>query len=432
MTDAPAELGPLLSDLKRRELLHQCTHTAELVEHLQESRAVYAGFDPTRDSLTIGNLVSILLLRRFQLAGHRPVVVMGGGTGLIGDPSGKDAERQLMTTEIIAANVAGQKKIFEQLLDFEGPAAAIVVNNADWIEKLSFVEVLREIGKHFSVNMMIQKDSVKARLEGREQGISYTEFSYMIMQAHDFSVLNQEQGVTLQVGGSDQWGNIVAGVDLTRKRYQSTVYGLTSPLITKSDGTKFGKTESGAIWLTNDRTSAYAFYQFWINATDKDLTAYLRVFSLRPMDEIEALLQRHQENPGAREGQKTLAAELTELLHGPEGLKDALLASNALFSGKVKELSAQLLNEAFAHVPSTEIEPSRLQEAGIAIVDLMVETKVAKSKREARQFIQSGAVSINGDKVGDDFSLTSEALLHKSVALLRRGKKTWHICRVLG
>lgn len=425
-------LDPLLADLKRRELLHQCTHLEELSSHLSAPRSIYAGFDPTKNSLTIGNLVSILLLRRCQLKGHKPVVVMGGGTGLIGDPSGKDAERQLMTRETIAEHVAGQKVIFERLLDFEGPCAATLVDNAEWIEKLSYVDVLRDVGKHFSVNTMIQRDSVKTRLEGREHGISYTEFSYMILQAYDFSYLSQKMDVSVQLGGSDQWGNIVAGVDLTRRQSGKEVYGFTSPLVTKKDGGKFGKTESGAIWLTSDRTSPYAFYQFWINTSDDDVPTFLKVFSLRPIEEIEALISEHEKNPGARAAQKALAEELTEMLHGPSALKDAILASGVLFSGKVAELSLPMLKEAFAAAPSSSIPRERLGGAGIDLVDLMVETGIAKSKREARQFVSSGAVSVNGEKVGEGFVLTEATLLHGEVALLRRGKKTWHMCRIDG
>jgi tyrosyl-tRNA synthetase len=308
----------------------------------------------------------------------------------------------------------------------------VIVNNADWIEPLSFVHVLRDIGKHFSVNMMIQKDSVKSRLEGRDHGISYTEFSYMILQAYDFAALSESHGVTVQMGGSDQWGNIVAGVDLTRRTHQREVFGVTSPLITKSDGGKFGKTESGAIWLTQERTSPYAFYQFWINVSDADVPHFLRVFSLRPLAEVERIIADHAASPGARGGQKALAEELTDMLHGPAGVRDAQLASQALFSGNVKELPEELLKEAFAAAPCSTWAPSRLEGEGIGIIDLMVETGVAKSKREARQFVSSGAVSVNGDKVGEDFSLTPAGLLHGSVALIRRGKKTWHMCRISG
>lgn len=421
--------SPLLAELSERGLLHQCTDKRELSAHLQQSRSVYCGFDPTRDSLTIGNLVSILLLRRFQQAGHRPVVVMGGGTGLIGDPSGKDDERQLMTAETISQHVAGQRVIFERLLDFDGPNAARIENNAEWIGGLSYVEALRDIGKHFSVNMMIQKESVRSRLEGREHGISYTEFSYMILQAYDFAYLSQS-GVSLQVGGSDQWGNIVAGVDLTRRLHQTEVHGLTTPLITKKDGGKFGKTESGAIWLTARRTSPYAFYQFWVNASDDDLEHFLLTFSFRPLQEIRGLLQQHAERPGARLGQKALAEELTLLVHGAEALREAVAASKALFSGDVSQLSLQLLQEAFAGAPQSSSRRAELGAEGIAIVDLLVQTNVAKSKREARQFVQSGAVSVNGKRVSEGFCLTEQELLHDCVALIRRGKKTWHVLRV--
>lgn len=427
----PPDLDPLLASLERRELLHQCTHLEELSRHLGSPRSIYAGFDPTKDSLTIGNLVSILLLRRCQLAGHKPVVLMGGGTGLIGDPSGKDAERQLLTREVIAEHIKGQRGIFERILDFDGPCAATVVNNADWIEKLSYVDVLRDVGKHFSVNMMIQKDSVKARLEGREHGISYTEFSYMILQAYDFAYLSETRDISVQLGGSDQWGNIVAGVDLTRRRSGKEVYGLTSPLVTKKDGGKFGKTESGAVWLTSDRTSPYAFYQFWINTSDEDVPTFLKVFSLRPIEDIETLIDEHRKNPGARAAQKALAEELTEMLHGRDSLRDAALASQALFSGSVRELSLPMLLEAFAAAPSSDLARDRIAGDGIDLIDVMVEAGVAKSKREARQFVQSGAVSVNGDKVEEGFSLTEAALLHGRVALIRRGKKTWHMCRIL-
>ncbi|HXS18415.1 MAG TPA: tyrosine--tRNA ligase, partial [Polyangiaceae bacterium] len=348
MTEPATDLCELLADLSARGLLHQCTNLPELNKHLALPRRVYAGFDPTKDSLTIGNMVSILLLRRFQLAGHTPVVVMGGGTGLIGDPSGKDAERQLLTREKILENVAGQRKIFEQLLSFSGPNAALILNNAEWIETLSFVDVLRDVGKHFSINMMIQRDSVKTRLLEREHGISYTEFSYMILQAYDFSYLSQKHGVTLQMGGSDQWGNIVAGVDLTRRQRQVEVYGLTTPLITKKDGGKFGKTESGAVWLTKDRTSCYAFYQFWLNVADEDLPTFFQVFSFKPKSEIAALLAAHAENPGERLAQRALADELTESLHGSAGKSEAQQATAALFSGQVEQLPKSVIDEAFA------------------------------------------------------------------------------------
>jgi tyrosyl-tRNA synthetase len=274
-------MADLFEDLAYRGLIYQETNPGGLRAHCAEgSRGVYCGFDPTAASLTIGNLVVLLLLRRFQLAGHRPVALMGGGTGLIGDPSGKEAERQIRTHEEVRANIDGQRPIFERILDFSGPAAATLVDNVDWLGKLTFIEALRDIGKHFSVNMMIQKDSVRERLASREQGISYTEFSYMLLQAYDFFHLFAERGVTIQAAGSDQWGNIVAGVDLVRRKRQAEVYGITAPLVTKADGSKFGKTESGALWLTGERTSPYAFYQFWLNTSDADVERYLKIFTL--------------------------------------------------------------------------------------------------------------------------------------------------------
>ncbi len=429
MTVSSQNPATLLADLDQRGLLHQCTARDALAQHLAEPRRVYAGFDPTRDSLTIGNLVSILLLRRFQLAGHTPVVVMGGGTGLIGDPSGKDAERQLLDRAGVAANIAGQRPIFERLLDFSGPHAALIQNNGDWIEQLSYVTVLRDVGKHFSVNMMIQKDSVRTRLEGREHGISYTEFSYMILQAYDFAHLAQQHDVSVQIGGSDQWGNIVAGVDLTRRIHAREVFGLTTPLLTKSDGGKFGKTETGAIWLTRSYTSPYAFYQFFVNTADADVARFLKVLSLRPYQEIATLLAEQERAPETRVAQRALAEELTSLLHGADGLEDAKRASEALFSGDVAGLSAALLDEVFAGAPSTGHERARLSGEGLSVVDLLTESGVAKSKREARQYVSSGAVSINGVRVDEGHRLTPAGLLHDKVALIRRGKKTWHVCR---
>src|SRR6188768_4248077 len=290
----------LLEDLAFRCLIHQQTNPDGLRAHLQSPRAVYCGFDPTRDSLTIGNLVPILLLRRFQQAGHRPVVIAGGGTGMIGDPSGKDAERQFLSLEQIDKNVAGQRAIFEGLLDFSGPNAAVILNNADWLTRVGYLEMLRYVGKYFSINMMIQKDSVRDRLQNREQGISYTEFSYMLLQAYDFLHLFDHQGVSVQVGGSDQWGNIVAGVELIRKKRQADAFGWTIPLLTKSDGSKFGKTESGAIWLTADRTSPYAFYQFWLNTGDADVVAFLKLFTFLEREQIEAVAAEHAAAPERR------------------------------------------------------------------------------------------------------------------------------------
>jgi tyrosyl-tRNA synthetase len=293
---------------------------------------------------------------------------------------------------------------------------------------MSFLEALRDTGKHFSVNMMIQKDSIKNRLHERDQGISYTEFSYMILQAYDFLWLYRNAGVTLQLGGSDQWGNIVAGIDLVRRVVHKEAYGLTVPLVTKSDGGKFGKTETGAIWLTSKYTSAYAFYQFWVNTPDADVERYLKIFTFLTRSEIEALVAEHQANPGRREAQRRLAWEVTRVVHGEQQVADAEAASRALFSGDVAGLPEAMLQEAFSGAPSSEHALSELGE-GLGAVDLLLLAAVAKSKREARQFLDSGAISINGDRVDQSFVLTKTHLLHENVVLIRRGRKTWHVAR---
>ena len=423
-------MSELFEDLAWRGLIHQETDAEGLRRHCAEApRSVYAGFDPTADSLTVGNLVPILLLCRFQRAGHKPYVVMGGGTGLIGDPSGKEAERPVLGRERIQAHVEGQRAIYERLLEFSGPNAALIVNNADWLEKLSFIEALRDIGKHFSVNMMIQKDSVRERLHGREQGISYTEFSYMLLQAYDFVHLYDASRVTIQLAGSDQWGNIVAGIDLGRRTRQVELFGLTTPLVTRADGGKFGKTETGAVWLTADKTSPYALYQFWLNTADADIPRYLKTFTLLSRAEIEGLIAEHEKEPGARAAHRALAAHVTELLHGATAREQAEAAARALFSGDVSGLPLAAIEEAFAAAPSSLHALGELDEEGKPIVDLLVATDLAKSKREAREFLESGAVSLNGERVSVDRRLKRADLLHGAIALLRRGKKTWHLTR---
>jgi tyrosyl-tRNA synthetase len=419
----------LLEDLAFRGLIHQQTNPDGLRAHLTSSRAVYCGFDPTKDSLTIGNLVPLLLLRRFQQAGHRPVVIAGGGTGMIGDPSGKDAERQLLSFEQVDANVAGQRVIYERLLDFHGPNAAVILNNADWLKGLGYLEVLRDVGKYFSINMMIQKDSVRDRLQNREQGISYTEFSYMLLQAYDFLHLFDHHGVTLQVCGSDQWGNVVGGIDLIRRKHQAEAFGLTAPLVTKADGTKFGKTETGAIWLSQDRTSPYAFYQFWLNSPDADVLKYLKIFSFLPHEEILRLSAEHETNPGARNAHRALAEHMTELLHGESGLAHARSASQALFSGDVGSLPRATLEELFQSAPSITLPKSRLDGEGISAIDFLVDAAVVKSKREARELLSSNAIMISARKADAETRITAEWLLFGEIALVRRGKKTWHVAR---
>ena len=419
----------LLDDLAFRGLIHQQTNPDGLRAHLTTSRAVYCGFDPTKDSLTIGNLVPLLLLRRFQRAGHRPVVIAGGGTGMIGDPSGKDAERQLLSLEQVEANVAGQRVIYERLLDFNGPNAAVILNNADWLKGLGYLEVLRDVGKYFSINMMIQKDSVRDRLQNREQGISYTEFSYMLLQAYDFLHLFDHHEVTLQVCGSDQWGNVVGGIDLIRRKHHAEAFGLTAPLVTKADGSKFGKTETGAIWLSEDRTSPYAFYQFWLNSPDADVLKYLRIFSFLTHEEILRLSAEHEQNPGARSAHRALAEHMTELLHGATGLAHARNASQALFSGDVGSLPRATLEELFQSAPSIKLPKARLDGEGVSAIDFLLEAGVVKSKREARELLSSNAIMISARKADAETRITAEWLLFGEIALVRRGKKTWHVAR---
>lgn len=419
----------LLGELESRGLLYQVTDREGFASHLATgTRSVYGGFDPTADSLTVGNLVPLLLLRRFQLAGHRPFALVGGGTGLIGDPSGKDAERAIRDRADVQKNVAGVRRIFEQILDFSGSSGAVLVDNADWLEKLSYIEVLRDVGKHFSVNMMIQKDSVRERLQNREQGISYTEFSYMLLQAYDFLHLYRAHGVTAQVAGSDQWGNTVAGIELIRRTERAETFGMTVPLITKADGGKFGKTESGAVWLSAERTSPYEFYQFWLNATDPDAKRFLHVYTLLPLAEIAELVAAHDADPGARVAQRALATRVTELVHGAEGLERAEAATQALFSGDVRGLGEQAVKELFANAPAATLPRARLA-AGAPVVELLVDGGVVKSKREAREFLEQGAISVNGERATGASAYGEAELLFGQMLLVRRGKKSWHVIR---
>ncbi len=420
----------LLTDLDSRGLLYQVTDREGFAQHLSGGqRSVYGGFDPTADSLTVGNLVPLLLLRRFQVAGHRPVALVGGGTGLIGDPSGKDAERAIRDPAEVSHNVAKIRQIMERILDFSGPNAALVVDNGDWLCGLSYIEVLRDIGKHFSVNMMIQKDSVRERLHNREQGISYTEFSYMLLQAYDFLHLHRAHGVTAQVAGSDQWGNTVAGIDLIRRIQRAEAFGMTAPLVTKADGGKFGKTESGAVWISPERTSPYEFFQFWLNASDEDAKRFLLVYTLLPVAEIARLSAEHDADPGQRLAQRTLAAQVTELVHGADGLARAEAATRALFSGDVRGLSEEAVNELFASAPVSALAKSRLAAPGAALVELLVDGGIVKSKREARDFLAQGAITVNGERATEASAYTAESLLFGQMLLVRRGKKSWHVLR---
>ena len=420
-----------LDELAWRGLLHQTTAETLPAYLAKPGRIAYAGFDPTADSLTVGNYVPMKLLAHWQRAGHRPVVLMGGGTGLIGDPSGKSAERQLMTPELVAHNVSRQRAIFERVIDFsqQNTCAATVVDNGEWLRTLGYIDVLRDVGKHFSVNQMIMRDSVKSRLEEREQGISYTEFSYMILQAYDFLHLFRTMGCTVQLGGADQWGNIVSGIDLIRRMEQGEAYGITNPLVTKADGGKFGKSEKGSVWLTADRTSPFRFHQYWLNTADADVVRFLKWFTFLPQDRIAELERSAAERPQEREAQRALANEMTEIFHGATERGNAEAAGRALFSGELAELDARTIEEIAEDLPCTVLEPGELGGEGVLLADVLVRTTLAASKREARDFLQAGAVLVNGTKAAADARLTPRDLLHGSVALLRRGKKNWHAIR---
>lgn len=418
-----------LGELSWRGLLHQATHPDDLATHLSSApRRIYAGFDPTADSLTLGNLVPLLLLRHAQRAGHTPVVLMGGATGLIGDPSGKSSERQLLSREQIDAHIQGQRRVFTQFLDFSGPNAARMVNNADWLLSMGYVDMLRDVGKHFSVNTMIQRDSVRDRLHQREQGISYTEFSYMVLQAYDFYHLARHEGVTVQMGGSDQYGNIVSGCDLIRRLLPGVAaFGVTAPLLLKADGSKFGKSEQGALWLTADRTSPYQLYQYLVNTEDAEVLALLSKLTFFSHGEINALQDQLMQDPAQRAPQRALARAVVDLIHGSTAAQRAEHATQALFSGDIRSLSAQEIKEIFAHVFSTRFPRELLDPPALSVVDLLLKTSLVTSKREARELLQARALWLNGQVVISDLPITRDLLLYDQLLAIRKGKKTWHL-----
>ncbi len=413
----------IVDELRNRGLLFQTAGEEALETHLAEaSRTVYCGFDPTADSLHIGSLVPLLALRRFQLAGHKPIAVAGGATGMIGDPSFKSKERQLNSAEVTQAWTASIKKQLEQFIDFDcGANSALVVNNLDWTQNLDVITFLRDIGKHFSVNAMIQKESVKQRIEREGEGISYTEFTYMILQSYDFAELNRVHNCTVQIGGSDQWGNITGGIDLTRRMNQQQVYGLTLPLVTKADGGKFGKTEEGTIWLDAARTSCYAFYQFWINTADADVYRFLKYFTFLDVAEINAIEAADKNAQGRPEAQGILAREVTRLVHGESGLQAAERISNALFSGELSSLTEsdfeQLKLDGMPSVAIREEQPS--------LVNALVSSEVlASSNKMAREFISNNAVSVNSEKISDPAAtLDWNSAFYGKYFVLKRGKK---------
>ena len=430
----------ILEELKWRGLIADCTDAAELEKKISSPITLYCGFDPTADSLHVGNLVPLLALRRFQLLGHNPIAVAGGATGSIGDPSGKTAERQLLTKEILDRNIASVKVQLAKLLDFETKKnPARLVDNASWTQNISFLDFLRDIGKHFSVNQMVAKESVRARMEDREVGISYTEFSYMLLQAFDFYYLanpenKDENGkpynCELQIGGSDQWGNITAGIDLIRKKmlrhlFVPKVFGLTLPLITNADGTKFGKTEAGAIWLDPKRTSVYRFYQFWINTDDRDVIRSLKFFTFLAKEEIESLEKQHAENPGARTAHKALAKAATDLIHGENATQEAIRASEILFGGELKGITESTFNEIVGEVPSVFANFAQF-ETHSSLVDILIQAKLCSSKGQARKDIQGGGIYVNNDREADvNRQVSRKDLLFEKHLLLRKGKKNY-------
>jgi tyrosyl-tRNA synthetase len=427
-------MSEFLSDLHSRGLVHQCTDAVALEKHLStgqpSDRSAYVGFDPTADSLTVGNLVGIITLARFQRAGHTPVALMGGGTGLIGDPSGKSAERMLLSRDQVVANVERIRKIFEPVLDFSNAISnrALMPDNFEWLGRMSYIDVLRDVGKHFSVNMMIQKDSVRERLHHRDKGISYTEFSYMLLQSIDFLELRRSRAVTLQMGGSDQWGNIVCGIDLVRRSLDGAEsFGIVWPLVTKADGTKFGKTESGAVWLSPDRTSPYEFYQFWLNAADADVERFLKTYTFIPVTEISELMTQHSSEPNARHAQRKLANQVTNLIHGPSECERAEAAAAALFTGELSKLPKDVLEQALSAAPSSTHDRADLVDPGMSLLDLLAQTTLASSKSEARTLLAQGSIFVNGHKAAADARVTTGTLLHGHIIALRRGKRTWHV-----
>ncbi len=417
-----------LDDLRWRGLIYD--ETPGLADHLAEgSRVGYIGFDPTADSLHVGSLLQIMGLRRFQEHGHTPIALVGGGTGLIGDPSGKKAERQLLTREQVDANAEGIRMQLERFLDFVGPHAARMANNADWLTQVSLTDFLRDVGKHFTVQQMTARESVKRRLES-EVGLSFTEFSYQLLQAYDFLVLHEREGCTVQIGGSDQWGNITAGTDLVRRMGEGRAHGLVQPLITNAAGTKFGKTEAGTVWLDAERTSPYRFYQFWLNTDDRDVVNYLKWFTDFGQDEVAALEEATEARPGDREAQRTLAREVTTLVHGAEATEAAERAAQALFGGDLRQLSAADLAEVFEEAPSSDRPAGDVAGEGLSVIDLFADAGLVGSKGEARRLARSGGLSVNGDRVADDARVTAADAIDGSVFVLRKGKKSYALVRL--
>ncbi|MDY3705503.1 tyrosine--tRNA ligase [Vagococcus lutrae] len=414
-----------LQELRDRGLVYQITDEEALQEKLnKESVKLYIGFDPTADSLHIGHLLPILTLRRFQLQGHVPIALVGGGTGMIGDPSFKDAERSLNTTETVASWADSLRKQLESFIDFENDQnPAIIANNHDWLGSMLLIDFLRDVGKNFTINYMMSKESVKRRIE---TGISYTEFAYQLLQAYDFLKLYDTHDCSLQLGGSDQWGNITSGIELLRREREVQGYGLTMPLIKKADGTKFGKTEGNAVWLDAEKTSPYEFYQFWYNTDDRDAVQFLKYFTFLSLEEIAEIEKEFMAAPHQRAAQKILAREVTTLAHGEAAYEQALKISEALFSGDIKELNAEEIKQGFKDVPNYNVD----LEDDLNIVELLVTSGLVTSKRQAREDVTNGAIYINGDRVQDlDYQLDETDKIDNQFTVLRRGKKKYFLLK---
>ncbi|MGI8316769.1 tyrosine--tRNA ligase [Halobacillus mangrovi] len=418
----------LLKDLHQRGLVNQITDEEGLEKHLKENQVtLYCGFDPTADSLHIGHLLPILMLKRFQKAGHRPIALVGGGTGMIGDPSGRSSERQLNEASVVKEFSERIKDQLAKVLNFEeGENAAVARNNHEWLSQMTIIDFLRDTGKHFGVNYMLAKDSVESRIE---QGISFTEFSYMILQSLDFQKLYEKENCTLQIGGSDQWGNITAGLELLRRtaagEQEVKAYGMTMPLITKADGTKFGKTAGGAVWLDPEKTSPYEFYQFWINADDRDVIRFLKYFTFLSMEEISELEKEVENQPEKRVAQRRLAEEMTKLVHDEEALNQAERITEALFSGDIKTLSGKEIEQGFKDVPAFTSEVKDPQ-----LLDLLVEAGISSSKRQAREDISNGAIYINGERNQDmKHTINENDRIEDRFTIIRRGKKKYFLIR---
>lgn len=432
----------IYNELAWRELIYDSTNGTEaylaqntgLEEKTGDGKQVtlYIGFDPTAKSLHVGSFLQIMALARMQRAGHRPIGLVGGGTGMIGDPSGKTAERQLLTRDKLEENKAGIREQLARFLDFDAKDnAALLVDNGDWLGSVGLIDFLRDIGKHFTVNQMVARDSVRSRMDS-EHGISFTEFSYQLLQSYDFLVLHDRYGCTLQMGASDQWGNIVSGADLVRKLRQKRVHGLVSPLVTTSAGVKFGKTEAGAVWLDAELTSPYEFYQFWLNTADADVVRYLKYFTWLDQQRIAELASTHQQSPQAREAHAVLAAELTRMVHGETALDLALRSSQVLFGGSLDDLPAASILAIFEDVPSTRLERGRF-DGGMALVDLLVESGVTPSKSQARRLVRDGGAYVNNQRFADEqASISVDDFKDGQVLVLRKGRKSYHVIQLLG